>query len=412
MKEKTSFPKDKIKILLLENIHPSAVECFNEAGYTNVKSLKSALTEEELIKAIADVHVLGIRSKSSITKKIIDKADKLWTLGCFCIGTNQVDLEHAQTQGVTVFNAPYSNTRSVAELVIGHLIHLFRRIPEKNSAAHIGEWLKEADNCHELRGKTLGIVGYGHIGSQVSVLAEAMGLKVIYYDVISKLAMGNAKPVSSLKKLLEQSDAVTLHVPETPETKNLISADHLKHFKQESILINLSRGQVVDLNALKESLDKGRIVGAAIDVFPEEPKSTKDKFTSILQGDMRVILTPHIGGSTEEAQENIGRDVAESIIQFLDNGTTVGSQTTPPLNLPMQHKATRYLHIHLNQPGMLSAVNKVMSDNQVNILGQYLQTNPQIGYVVLDVEGEESKQILKELKKIPGTIKARTLLGE
>jgi D-3-phosphoglycerate dehydrogenase / 2-oxoglutarate reductase len=407
MERKTSYPREKIKILLLENISDSAVEEFKHGGYTNVTRLQGALDQKQLIDLIKDVHILGIRSKTQITKDILENAPKLLAIGCFCIGTNQVDLRTATRKGVAVFNAPYSNTRSVAELVIGLCIMLIRKIIDKQNAAHRGVWLKESKGCYELRGKTLGIIGYGNIGSQVSVLAEAMGMNVIYYDIAPKLPHGNAKPVRTLEELLEQSDIVTLHVPSNPTTKNMINKETLKHIKKGAILLNYSRGDVVDLNALKESLEKGTLSGVAIDVFPEEPEKYGDPFSCILQGMPNVILTPHIGGSTEEAQANIGIDVATKLIKYLELGSSDGSHTIPPVNLPPQAGTHRILHIHENIPGVLSEINSNLSKRNINILGQYLKTNEEVGYVILDVDTKISKEAFELLKKVKGTIKTR-----
>ncbi len=405
----TSYPKEKINILLLENISEKAVNQIKDSGYANVKKLTGAISEEELIKEIKNVHLLGIRSKTQITKRVLDAAEKLHAIGCFCIGVNQVNLKSATEKGVVVFNAPYSNTRSVAELVIGLSIILIRKIIDKNKAAHDGIWMKDAKGSYELRGKTLGIIGYGNIGSQVSVLAEAMGMKVIYYDVITKLPLGNASQVRSLKDLLQSSDIVTLHVPETPQTKLLINSKNLKQFKKGAILLNYARGEVVDLDALREALIDGRISGAAIDVFPWEPEKNGDRFKTPLQDLPNVILTPHIGGSTEEAQLNIGEDVSNKLVKYLENGETTGSHTVPELSLPMQSGSHRILHIHRNVPGVLSAINTRLSESKINIVGQYLKTNDQIGYVVLDVDQGLSKKAVQLLKEVKETIKVRVV---
>jgi D-3-phosphoglycerate dehydrogenase / 2-oxoglutarate reductase len=385
-KKSTSYPKEKINILLLENISEKAVANIKEHGYVSVKKLGGALSEDDLIREIKDVHLLGIRSKTQITQKVLDAATKLQAIGCFCIGVNQVNLKAATSKGVVVFNAPYSNTRSVAELVIGLSIMLIRRIVDKNKAAHDGIWMKEAKGSYELRGKTLGIIGYGNIGSQVSVLAESLGMKVIYYDVVTKLPLGNAQQVRTLKDTLSQSDIVTLHVPETAQTKNLINKSTIKFFKKGSILLNYARGEVVDLDVLRKALVDGQISGAAIDVFPWEPEKNGDRFQTPLQDLPNVILTPHIGGSTEEAQENIGDD---------------------ELALPQQEGTHRILHIHRNVPGVLSEINTQLSKHSINILGQYLKTNDQIGYVVLDVDKALSRKALQLLKDVKETIKVR-----
>ena len=405
----TSFPKDRIKVLFLENISDKAVQYFKQQGYADVKKLSGALSEEELIKLIKDVHILGIRSKTFISKKVLDNAKKLQAIGCFCIGVNQVDLKACKQKGVAVYNAPYSNTRSVAELVIGASIMLIRRIPDKNKAAHDGIWMKEASRSFELRGKTLGIIGYGNIGSQVSVLAEALGMRVLFYDIETKLPLGNAVDGKSLKEVLAKSDVVTLHVPETAQTKNLIGKAQLKFCKKGAILINYARGEVVDLDALRKEILSGQIGGAAVDVFPWEPEKNGDRFETPLQDLPNVILTPHIGGSTEEAQANIGEDVSQKMLQYLERGVTLGSHTVPALALPPQEGSHRILHIHANQPGVMSAINTQLSKNQINILGQYLKTNDEIGYVVLDVDSKLSKTALSLLKEVKETIRVRLL---
>lgn len=405
----TSYPKDKIKILFLENISDTAVKHFHNAGYVHVKKINGALSESELMDAVKDVHLLGIRSKTQVTRKILEAAPKLQAIGCFCIGVNQVDLGAATKNGVVVFNAPYSNTRSVAELVIGASIMLIRKIIDKNKAAHEGIWLKEASGSYELRGKTLGIIGYGNIGKQVSVLAEGLGMKVIFYDTETKLPLGNAEDRKSLKEVVAKSDIVTLHVPELASTKNLINKNILKHFKPGSILINYARGEVVDLDALRKALLDGHLSGAAVDVFPVEPEKNGDKFVSPLQGLGNVLLTPHIGGSTQEAQQNIGEDLSNKLFNYLEKGISTGSHSIPALALPPQEGTHRILHIHHNVPGVLSEINTQLSDHKINILGQYLKTNDTIGYVVLDVNKHLSKNALELLKKVKGTIKARML---
>ncbi|HWC54693.1 MAG TPA: phosphoglycerate dehydrogenase [Chitinophagaceae bacterium] len=405
----TSYPKEKIRILFLENISDVAVKNFQQQGYVQVEKISKALSEEELIDEIKNVHILGIRSKTQITKNILEAAKKLQAIGCFCIGVNQVDLKAATKKGVVVFNAPYSNTRSVAELVIGASIMLIRRIPDKNKAAHAGIWLKEARGSYELRGKTLGIIGYGNIGSQVSVLAESLGMKVIFYDVETKLPLGNAEDAKSLKELLSRADIVTLHVPETSLTKNLINKTNLKFFKKGAILINYARGEVVDLEALSKAIHEGHIGGAAVDVYPVEPEKNGDKFQTPLQNCPNVILTPHIGGSTEEAQQNIGEDVSVKLFNYLEKGITNGSHTVPALSLPPQEGAHRILHIHNNVPGVLSEINTQLSKHNINILAQYLKTNDDIGYVVLDVDRKISAQAFQLLKEVKQTIKVRML---
>ena len=408
-KKTTSYPKEKINILFLENISDAAVKRFKDAGYSSVRKLGGALSEEQLIKEVKDTHLLGIRSKTQITKNILDAAKKLQAIGCFCIGVNQVDLKSARQNGVVVFNAPYSNTRSVAELVIGLSIMLIRRIPDKNKAAHEGKWNKEAKGSYELRGKTLGIIGYGNIGSQVSVLAEGLGMKVIFYDTVVKLPMGNAVAKKSLKEVLQQSDIVTLHVPETGQTKNLINKVSLKYFKKGGILINYARGEVVDLDALSKAITEGHISGAAIDVYPWEPEKNGDSFQTPLQNLPNVILTPHIGGSTEEAQMNIGEDVSNKLFDYLEMGSSTGSHSIPSLSLPPQEGTHRILHIHKNVPGVLSAINTALSQHHINILAQYLKTNDEVGYVVLDIDKKLSNQALQLLKELKETIKVRLL---
>ena len=407
--ENLSYPKNNIKILLLEGIHPTAIKNFTDHEFTNIETHDEAWSEEQLLQGIEDAHVIGIRSKTQITPRVLDKATKLKAIGCFCIGTNQVHLNAAIQSGVAVFNSPYSNTRSVAELVIAESIMLMRRIPLRDKKAHEGIWLKDAHESYEVRGKKIGIIGYGHIGSQVSVLAENMGLDVLYYDIEPKLPMGNATRVGSLNELFERSDIVTLHVPATQQTHMMIGSEQLSKMKEKSILLNLSRGTVVDLDALKNALESGHISGAAIDVYPEEPESKGESFKSVLQHLPNVILTPHIGGSTQEAQYNIGVDVSTKLIQFIDSGTSVGSHSVPPLNLPKQNDAHRILHIHANKPGVLSEINKVLSDMNINILGQYLKTNEQIGYVVLDINKQYDDRLFDGLNSVNHTIKTRML---
>jgi D-3-phosphoglycerate dehydrogenase len=409
VKNNTSYPKEKINILFLENINVTAVEKFNSAGYLNVKKISGALSEAELIKEIKQVHILGIRSKTLITENVMLAATKLQAIGCFCIGVNQVDIKAATNLGISVFNAPYSNTRSVAELVIGASIMLVRKIIDKNKAAHDGIWMKDATGSHELRGKTIGIIGYGNIGSQVSVLSEALGMKVLFYDVETKLPLGNASDSKTLKDLLTNSDVITLHVPELITTKNLINKTNLKFCKKGAVLINYSRGEVVDINALKSALESEQLSGAAIDVFPVEPEKNGDIFSTPLQGLSNVILTPHIGGSTQEAQGNIGVDVSSKLFNYLEKGISTGSHTVPPLALPPQEGTHRILHIHNNVPGVLSQINATLSKNNINILSQYLKTNDEIGYAVLDLDKHLSKNALALLKQVKNTIKVRML---
>jgi D-3-phosphoglycerate dehydrogenase len=405
----TSYPKEKINILLLENISQKAVTVFKDNGYSNVQMIAGALSEDELVKNIKDVHLLGIRSKTQVTERVLSAAKKLQAIGCFCIGVNQVNLQAATRLGITVFNAPYSNTRSVAELVIGASIMLIRRIPDKNKAAHEGVWMKEAKGSYELRGKTLGIIGYGNIGSQLSILAEALGMKVIFYDTETKMPLGNAASVRSLQELVANADVISLHVPENQTTQNLINKELLSEFKKGAILINYARGQVVDLEALAASINEGNVSGAAIDVYPEEPKKNGDKFITALQNVSNVLLTPHIGGSTEEAQQNIGEDVSNKLFQFLEKGVTNGSHTVPSLALPPQEGTHRILHIHRNVPGVLSAINTQLSLHGINIIAQYLKTNDEIGYVVLDVDKKLSGHASELLKEVKETIKVRVL---
>ncbi len=408
-KKITSYPKEKINILFLENISAAAVEQFTSTGYASVKKLTGALSEAELIKEIKNVHILGIRSKTQITAAVLAAATKLQAIGCFCIGVNQVDVAAASSSGVAVFNAPYSNTRSVAELVIGSSILLIRKIVDKNKAAHDGVWLKDATGSHELRGKTLGIIGYGNIGSQVSVLAEGLGMKVIFYDAETKLPLGNANDSKNLKELLQKADIVSLHVPEIDSTANLINKNTLAHCKQGAIIINYARGTVVDINALRKAILSGHIGGAAVDVFPVEPEKNGDAFTSPLQNLPNVILTPHIGGSTQEAQNNIGLDVSAKLFNYLEKGISTGSHSIPALALPPQEGAHRILHIHNNVPGVLSSINTLLSQHKINILGQYLKTNDSTGYVVLDIDKSLSKNALELLKGVKGTRKVRML---
>lgn len=409
MAKKFSLNKNKIRILLLEGIHESAIKEFNKAGYTNVEYLKTALDGADLEQKIKDVHIIGIRSRTQLTHEILKKAKKLFAIGCFSIGTNQVDLLAAKQLGIPVFNAPFSNTRSVAELVIAETIMLMREVPAKNAAAHRGDWLKAAQNSFEVRGKKLGIVGYGHIGSQVSILAEALGMEVYYYDIEKKLSLGKAVSCSSLEELLRISDVVTLHVPETELTANMISEKQVAMMKKGALLINASRGTVVDYNPLAKALRSGQLAGAAADVFPTEPASNSEKFVSVLQEFDNVILTPHIGGSTSEAQENIGMEVSEKLIRYSDNGSTIGAVNFPQISLQQNTNKQRFLHIHKNMPGLLRNINFVFTEKGINIASQFLQTDADIGYVIIDTESDAGEAILKELKNIPHTIRARIL---
>ena len=406
---KTSYPKKKIQVVLLEDIHQAAVQSFKKAGYNNIVKLKRSASGEELKKIVREAHILGIRSKTQLTAEVLEEAGKLLTVGCFCIGTNQVDLDMATDKGIPVFNSPYSNTRSVAELVLAEAIMLMRRIPERSNAAHEGRWLKDAKRSYEVRGKVIGIVGYGHIGSQVSVLAESLGFKVIFYDIAPVLPLGNAHPVRTLQELLKEADVVTLHVPGDAGTSNMINARTIKMMKKGAILLNLARGTVVDTEVLKAALLSGQLGGASVDVHPVEPKANDDLFTSPLQGLPNVLLTPHIGGSTQEAQQQIGLDVAGKMLAFLENGTTINSHSVPELSLPVNDTSHRILHIHWNKPGVLSAINSRLHDSKINILGQFLSTNSRIGYVVLDVDRQNSSKAFDELRHIPHTIRSRVL---
>jgi D-3-phosphoglycerate dehydrogenase len=409
-----SLSKDRIRVLFLEGINESAVELMRSTGYTNLTALKTALDTEALKEALRGVHLLGIRSRTQLTRDIFAAADRLIAVGCFSVGTNQVDTEAARAVGIPVFNAPFSNTRSVAELVIGEIIMLLRRIAPRSRAAHEGRWDKSAEGSYEVRGKTLGIVGYGNIGSQLSNLAEAMGMRVIFFDLTDKLRHGNTEPAESLHALLAQSDVVTLHVPETPGTHGMIGAAELAAMKRGAYLINNSRGTVVDLEALAEALRSGHLAGAAVDVFPVEPASNREPFHSPLQGLDNVILTPHIGGSTQEAQERIGAEVAKKLIDYSDVGSTVGAVNFPQVQLPQRPSGTRYIHVHRNVPGMLGRLNEVFSRRGLNITGQYLQTDGDMGYVVMEAEGDadESRAVLDDIRAIEGTVRARLLYAK
>jgi D-3-phosphoglycerate dehydrogenase len=406
---KTSTEKSRIRFLLLEGIHPSAERVLRDAGYSQIESLPGALSEEDLKARIADVHFIGIRSRTQLSADVFAHAPRLAAVGCFCIGTNQVDLHAARERGIAVFNAPFSNTRSVAELVLAEAILLLRGIPEKSAVAHRGGWLKSADNAFEIRGKTLGIVGYGSIGTQLSVLAEALGMQVIFFDVVTKLPLGNARQMGQLDELLAQSDVVSLHVPETQATQWMIGEAEIAAMKPGSVLINASRGSVVVIEPLAKALRQKRLLGAAIDVFPVEPRSNKDLFDSPLRGLDNVILTPHVGGSTMEAQENIGIEVAEKLVKYSDNGTSTSSVNFPEVALPAHPGKHRLLHIHRNVPGVLAEINKVFSDNGINIASQYLQTNEAIGYVVIDIDAAHSELALAKLADVPGTLRTRVL---
>ncbi len=409
--QRTSLDKGSISVLLLEGIHDSAVQRFRDDGYTNVAVEAKALAPDKLPAALAGVHILGIRSRTQLTAEILAAAPKLMAIGCFCIGTNQVDLATARRRGIPVFNAPFSNTRSVAELVLAEIVMLLRGIPHKNAAAHRGEWIKSAAGSREARGKTLGIVGYGHIGTQVGLLAEALGMQVVFFDIVTKLALGNAQPVRSLEALLEVSDVVTLHVPETPQTKWMVGDKQLAAMKKGASLINASRGTVVDIDALAKALASGHLLGAAIDVFPKEPESNDERFESPLLRFDNVILTPHVGGSTAEAQQNIGAEVAEKMLRYSNNGSTLTAANFPEVSLPEHAGKHRLLHIHQNRPGMLSQVNDVFSRHRVNVAAQHLQTDSDVGYVVIDVDpdGADTRTLQRELDAIAGTVRTRLL---
>lgn len=408
-----TLTKDENKFLLLEGVHPSAIEILKSAGFTNIEYHKSALSPEELKQALKDVRFIGIRSRTQLTKDIIDSAPKLAGIGCFCIGTNQVDLDAATVKGIPVFNAPFSNTRSVAELVLAEAILLLRRVPDANAKAHRGKWNKIATGSHEARGKNLGIIGYGHIGSQLSILAESLGMNVYFYDIETKLPLGNAKQVSTMKELLAISDIVSMHVPENPTTIKMISDNEIDAMKQDAILINASRGKVIDLEALTKALKANKLSGAAIDVFPTEPASNNDPFESPLCQFDNVIITPHIGGSTSEAQENIGIEVASKLAKYSDTGATLSAVNFPEASLPIPTKgSSRFINIHRNQPGVLTAINTLFAEQGLNISAQYLQTDPQIGYVVIDIDRvkqSKAEELLSKLKNVPGTIRARLL---
>lgn len=405
----TSFDKPKIRVLLLEGIHESATRNFARAGYSNVRTVSGALSPDDLAQELDGVHMLGIRSRTRLTAEVFDAASRLMAVGCFCIGTNQVNLDAATRHGVPVFNAPFSNTRSVAELVIAEAILLLRGIPEKSALARQGVWKKTAQDAFEIRGKTLGVVGYGNIGAQLGVLAEALGMNVLFYDVVKKLNLGNARQVDSLEELMSSSDVVSLHVPATSETREMIGARELGWMKPTAVLLNASRGNVVVIDALVAALESDAILGAAIDVFPEEPSSRDDAFVSPLTFFDNVILTPHIGGSTVEAQENIGNEVSEKLIRYSDNGSTVSAVNFPEVALPEHAGKHRLLHIHRNVPGVLSAVNRIFSEEAVNVSAQYLQTLGDVGYVVMDIDAEHSELALGRLRDVEGTIRTRVL---
>ncbi|WP_230659085.1 phosphoglycerate dehydrogenase [Psychrobacter sp. I-STPA10] len=404
-----SLQKDKIRFLLLEGVHDNALKVLNNAGYTNIEYLTHALDYDELVEKIKDAHFIGIRSRTQLTREVLEHANKLVAIGCFCIGTNQVDLDAARELGIPVFNAPYSNTRSVAELVLAETIMLYRGIPEKNAVVHRGGWGKSAKNSHEVRGKIMGIVGYGSIGSQLSVLAESLGMKVIYHDVVTKLPLGNAHQVGSLEELLQTADVVTLHVPDLPSTRYMMKAEQFAHMKEGSYFINAARGTCVDIDDLAAVLESGKLLGAAVDVFPKEPKSADQEFESPLRKFDNVILTPHIGGSTQEAQANIGLEVAEKFVKYSDAGDTVTAVNFPEVSVPSKEGSHRLLHIHKNVPGVLSQINSSFAEAGINILAQSLMTEGDVGYLVMDVDNDDSEAALDKLKNIKETIRVRVL---
>ncbi len=406
---KFSLDKAKIKILLLEGVHPSAVEIFKAAGYSNIDYHKGSLSGDELKDAIKDAHFVGIRSRTQLTEEVFASAQKLAAVGCFCIGTNQVDLKAAMDRGIPVFNAPFSNTRSVAELVLGEIILLLRGVPEKNALAHRGGWLKSADQSFEARGKNLGIIGYGHIGTQLGILAENLGMRVYFYDIENKLSLGNATQIFSMTELLNKCDVISLHVPETKGTQDMMGVEEFARMKPGSVFINAARGTVVDIDALCGALESKHIAGAAIDVFPVEPKTNKEAFESPLLAFDNVLLTPHVGGSTQEAQQNIGLEVAGKLVKYSDNGSTLSAVNTPEVSLPEHKDCSRLLHIHQNKPGIMLQITSIFAEEGINIAAQYLQTGADIGYVVIDVETERSAEALEKLKAIEGTIRARIL---
>lgn len=413
MAKKTSYPKNDIRVLLLEGLSATAVESFRAAGYSNIQTHNKSLPEDELKRQIAEAHIIGIRSRTQLTAEVLAEARRLIAIGCFCIGTNQVDLDAAEILGIPVFNAPYSNTRSVAELVVAEAIMLLRGIPQKNAECHRGGWSKSAAGSHEVRGKVIGIIGYGHIGTQVGVIAEALGMQVLFHDIETKLSLGNARASAGLDDLLARSDIVTLHVPETPATRNMFGAAQFARMKGGAHFINASRGTVVDIDALAAALASGQVGGAAVDVFPVEPKGNDDAFESPLRGHDNVILTPHIGGSTLEAQDNIGLEVAAKLIRYSDNGSTLSAVNFPEVTLPEHTGSKRLLHIHRNMPGILSQINEIVSREGVNIDGQFLRTHPKVGYVVIDVTAseEQADRLREQMSMIEGTLKTRILYG-
>jgi len=406
--KKLSFPKNKIKVLLLERINTIAKSIFEKEGY-EIETFDESLNEKELSEKIKDISILGIRSKTIITKKVLQSANRLLSIGAYCIGINQINLKECQKKGVIVFNAPFSNTRSVVEIVIAQIIILMRNIIRKSNQMHKGIWKKDSINSYEIRNKTLGIIGYGNIGSQLSVVAESLGLKVIYYDILDKLSIGNAKRYDSMKKLLKECDILSIHVDGREGNTNLIGDKEINLMKKGAILINYSRGNIVNINSLKRNLKNNKLLGAAIDVFPKEPLNNKEKFKSELIGLNNVILSPHVGGSTKEAQKNIGSFVPQKIIEYINSGNSSNSINFPNLYLPKQKEAHRFIHIHKNEPGIMLKINKILSDYNINIVGQYLKTNESIGYVITDINNEYNKQVIQSLRKIHDTIRLRVL---
>lgn len=404
-----SLQKDKIRFLLLEGVHDNALKTLSAAGYTNIEYIKSALDEAELIEKIKDAHFVGIRSRTQLTRKVLEAAEKLIAIGCYCIGTNQVDLDAALELGIPVFNAPYSNTRSVAELVLAETIMLMRGVPEKNAVVHRGGWNKSAKDSHEVRGKTMGIVGYGSIGSQLSVLAESLGMNVIYHDAVTKLPLGNAVQVGGLDELFAKADVVTLHVPDLPSTRNMMTKTEFDKMKDGAFFINAARGGCVDIDALADALKSGKILGAAIDVFPKEPKSADEEFVSPLREFDNVILTPHVGGSTQEAQANIGLEVAEKFVKYSDQGDTTSAVNFPNVSISFTAGTHRLLHIHRNVPGVLSQINASFADAGINIAAQSLMTRGDVGYLVMDVDDNDSAKAMERLRAVPETIRVRVL---
>jgi D-3-phosphoglycerate dehydrogenase len=408
MTQDTSFPKADIKILLLENVHPVAAEAFREEGF-QVDIVKAALPESELAARVRDVHVLGIRSKTQVTPTVLDEARRMLSVGAFCIGTNQISLGHANRRGVPVFNAPFSNTRSVAELILAEIVMLSRHLGDRSREVHEGRWRKVAAGSHEVRGRTIGIVGYGHIGRQVGVLAEGFGMRVVFFDIAARLPMGNNRALPTLDELLATSDFVTLHVPETPQTRNMIGATELARMKRGACLLNASRGTVVQIDALADAIRRGHVAGAAVDVYPDEPESNSDDFATALRNLPNVILTPHIGGSTEEAQEAIGREVSAALIKYINSGATTGAVNFPQIELPLTLDTHRILNVHKNVPGVLRDINRIVSDHNANIRAQVLSTDADIGYLIMDLEQDVARDVKRAIASLPTSIKTRIL---